>query len=281
MGRIFVYKIGNTYLNSSTEDKNSAKWEIKKIKDIASRYYGNKNILLLVGGLANQKDKEFIEYMFQHGNFDYKVFVMTDTGSLALMEYVNRCDLLLHQSMIPIEGCNTKQMYGYMPEMFMDSEYPAFQQKNNVVLFGGNNLNRDEELRHLCFDRKGNVNNGMFLLLKNYETGLDARIDHSTYIRLLSMSKYSLVFSSPWIYEHGWITARMIEAFACGNIPLVSVGYDSYHAYCHTWTTVLCYNDIRKILNGYNEQEIAEELKENTACAKSRANKFEEILLNL
>ena len=281
MGRIFVYKIGSAYLNASTEDKNSAKWEIEKIKYIAHKYNGHKNILLLVGGKASPKDKDFIEYMLQHGHFDYKVFVMTDTGSLALMEYINQCDLLLHQSMLPIEGCTTIQAYGYMPEMFMNSEYPTFQQKNNVVLFGGNNLNRDEELKHLCFDEKGNVNDGMFLLLKNYETGSDARIDHSTYLRLLSMSKYSLVFSSPWIYKHGWITARMIEAFACGNIPLVSAGYDSCRAYCHTWTTVLCYDGIRKILNGYHEREIAEELKQNTALAQSRANKFEEILLNL
>lgn len=281
MGRILVYKIGNAYLNSSTEDKNSAKWEIEKIKDIASKYNGHKSILLLVGGLASPKDKDFVEHMLQYGHFDYKVFVMTDTGSLALMEYANRCDLLLHQSMLPIEGCTTIQAYGYMPEMFMNSKYPAFQQKNNVVLFGGNNLNRDEELKRLCFDVKGDVNDGMFLLLKNYETGLDARIDHDTYLRLLSMCRYSLVFSSPWIYRHGWITARMIEAFACGNVPLISAEYDKCGAYNHKLTTIFCYNDIRKILNGCHEQGIAEELKENTELAQSRASKFEEILLNL
>lgn len=281
MGRIFVYKIGNAYLSSSVIDKNSAKWEIEKIKSIASKYTGNKNILLLVGGMASPKDKEFIEYMLKHGKFDYKVFVMTDTGSLALMEYVNQCDLLLHQSMIPIEGCTTKAMYGYMPEMFMESTVRNFEHKNNVVLFGGNDLNRSLELKRLCFDSNGKVNDGMFLLLKSYESGLDARIDHETYIKLLTMSKYSLVFSSPWIYKHGWITARMIEALACSNIPLVSREYDKCGAYRHRWSTVYDYNGIRKILNGCHEQEIAAELEENTALAQSRADKFEEILLNL
>lgn len=284
---IFTYKLGKEYLNKSKIDKNSAVWEYEEIHRIAVEYPGKKNILLVVGGLANENDIENVQDMLNrklNGKpyFDKTVFVMTDTGSLKYLGLIDRFDLLLHQAHIPIEKLNTKQTYGYMPELFY-REKEEVHNKNNIVLFGGNNLNRNAELCKLCFmdGLHNNINDGLLLLLKDYNNGTDYRIDHEAYMSLLSQCKFSLVFSSDWIYKHGWITARLLEAFSVGNIPLVSNEYDATKWYKHEYTRVISYRDIQNALNGKRSIEIREELEYNKKLAESRKNKFKEILYNL
>lgn len=279
MGNMYVYKIGEEYLKKSGIDKNSGIWELEKIRSIAEKYTGSKNILVCVGGLLDESTKAWLESTLARHHFDKTVYVMTDTISLKYLDLVNKFDLVLHQSRWHIEGLTTKQAYGYMPEMFFEKR-PAVASKSNIVLFGGNNLNREEEIKRYIYDDNGLVHDGILCLLKSYSDGSDMRIDHDSYIKLLDACSFNLIVSSDWIYKHGWITSRMIEALSCNSIPLVAPGYDCFDWYRHDKTIVYDYNSIRKHLNGIKD-EVVDEFLENRKLAEERSTKFEEILLNL
>ena len=279
MGNMYVYKIGEEYLRKSGIDKNSGIWELEKIKSIADKYNGSKNILVCVGGLLDENTKAWLENTIARKYFDKTVYVMTDTISLKYLDLVNKFDLVLHQSVDVIVGLNAKNMYGYMPEMFFE-ERPCASYKSNIVLFGGNNLNREEEIKRYVYDDNGLVHDGILCLLKSYSDGSDMRIDHDSYLKLLDACSFNLIVSSDWIYKHGWVTSRMIEALSCYSIPLVAPGYDCFEWYKHSKTIVYDYNSIRKHLNGIKD-EVVDEFLENKKLAKERSTKFEEILLNL
>ena len=279
MGIMYVYKIGENYLKKSGIDKNSGIWELKKIREIAKKYNGEENIFVCVGGLLDEDTKRWVESTLNYHHFKKSVYIMTDTISLKYLDLVNKFDLVLHQSRWPIEDLTTKQMYGYMPEMFFDKR-PGVSYKSNIVLFGGNNLNRNEEIKRYVYDDNGLVHDGILCLLKSYSDGSDMRIDHDSYIKLLDACSFNLIVSSDWIYKHGWITSRMIEALSCNSIPLVAPGYDCFDWYKHDKTIVYDYNSIRKHLNGIKD-EVVDEFLENRRLAEERSTKFEEILLNL
>lgn len=279
MSNMYVYKIGESYLKKSGIDKNSGIWELEKIRSIAEKYTGSKNILVCVGGLLDESTKAWLENTLAMRHFDKTVYIMTDTISLKHLDLVNKFDLVLHQSMVEIEGLDTDQMYGYMPEMFFEKR-PCVSYKSNIVLFGGNNLNREEEIKRYIYDDNGLVHDGILCLLKSYSDGSDMRIDHDSYIKLLDACAFNLIVSSDWIYKHGWITSRMIEALSCNSIPLVAPGYDCFDWYRHDKTIVYDYNSIRKHLNGI-KSEVVDEFLENKRLAEERSTKFEEILLNL
>lgn len=279
MSNMYVYKIGESYLKKSGIDKNSGIWELEKIRSIAEKYNGSKNILVCVGGLLDESEKAWLENTLAKKYFNKTVYVMTDTISLKYLDLVNKFDLVLHQSMLEIEGLDTDQMYGYMPEMFFEKR-PAVANKSNIVLFGGNDLNREEEIKRYVYDDNGLVHDGILCLLKSYSDGTDTRIDHDSYIKLLDACSFNLIVSSNWIYKHGWITSRMIEALSCYSIPLVAPGYDCFDWYKHDKTIVYDYNSIRKHLNGIKD-EVLDEFLENKKLAKERSTKFKEILLNL
>lgn len=279
MGSIYVYKIGESYLKKSGIDKNSGIWELEKIKSIAKKYNGSKNILVCVGGLLDESTKVWLEGTLARRFFDETVYIMTDTISLKYLDLMNKFDLVLHQSRLPIERLMTNQTYGYMPEMFFE-KHPCVSHKSNIVLFGGNNLNREEEIRRYIYDEDGLVHDGILCLLKSYNDGSDMRIDHDSYLKLLDACSFNLIVSSDWIYKHGWITSRMIEALSCDSIPLVAPGYDCFNWYKHDKTIVYDYDSIRKHLNGI-KSEVVDEFLENKKLAEERSTKFEEILLNL
>ena len=279
MGNMYVYKIGEEYLKKSGIDKNSGIWELEKIRSIADKYNGSKNILVCVGGLLDENTKAWLENTIARKYFDKTVYIMTDTISLKYLDLVNKFDLVLHQSVDVIVGLNAKNMYGYMPEMFFEERLPAAY-KSNIVLFGGNDLNREEEIKRYVYDENGLVHDGILCLLKNYNDGSDMRIDHDSYIKLLDACAFNLIVSSDWIYKHGWITSRMIEALSCYSIPLVAPGYDCFDWYKHDKTIVYDYNSIRKHLNGIKD-EVLDEFIKDKKLAKERSTKFEEILLNL
>ena len=279
MSNMYVYKIGESYLKKSGIDKNSGIWELEKIRSIAKKYNGSKNILVCVGGMLDENTKVWLENTIARKYFDKTVYVMTDTISLKYLDLVNKFDLVLHQSVDVIVGLNAKNMYGYMPEMFFE-ERPPVAYKSNIVLFGGNDLNRKEEIKRYIYDDNGLVHDGILCLLKSYSDGSDTRIDHDSYLKLLDACSFNLIVSSDWIYKHGWITSRMIEALSCYSIPLVAPGYDCFEWYKHDKTIVYDYNSIRKHLNGIKD-EVIDEFLENKKLAKERSTKFEEILLNL
>lgn len=279
MGIMYVYKIGENYLKKSGIDKNSGIWELKKIREIAKKYNGEENIFVCVGGLLDEDTRKWLESNLNYHHFKKSVYIMTDTISLKYLDLVNKFDLVLHQSRWPIEDLTTKQMYGYMPEMFFEKR-PGVSYKSNIVLFGGNNLNRNEEIKRYVYDDNGLVHDGILCLLKSYSDGSDMRIDHDSYIKLLDACAFNLIVSSDWIYKHGWITSRMIEALSCNSIPLVAPGYDCFDWYKHDKTIVYDYNSIRKHLNGIKD-EVVDEFLENRRLAEERSTKFEEILLNL
>ena len=279
MGIMYVYKIGENYLKKSGIDKNSGIWELKKIREIAKKYNGEENIFVCVGGLLDEDTKRWVEGTLNYHHFKKSVYIMTDTISLKYLDLVNKFDLVLHQSRWPIEDLTTKQMYGYMPEMFFEERPPAAY-KSNIVLFGGNDLNREEEIKRYVYDDNGLIHDGILCLLKSYSDGSDMRIDHDSYIKLLDACSFNLIVSSDWIYKHGWITSRMIEALSCHSIPLVAPGYDCFDWYKHDKTIVYDYNSIRKHLNGIKD-EVVDEFLENRKLAEERSTKFEEILLNL
>ena len=82
MSNMYVYKIGESYLKKSGIDKNSGIWELEKIRSIADKYTGSKNILVCVGGLLDENTKAWLENTIAKKYFDKTVYVMTDTISL-------------------------------------------------------------------------------------------------------------------------------------------------------------------------------------------------------
>ena len=111
MNNMYVYKIGEEYLKKSGIDKNSGIWELEKIRSIAEKYNGSKNILVCVGGLLDENTKAWLENTIAKKYFDKTVYIMTDTISLKYLDLVNKFDLVLHQSMVAIEGLDADQMY--------------------------------------------------------------------------------------------------------------------------------------------------------------------------
>ena len=58
--------------------------------------------------------------------------------------------------------------------------------------FGGNNLNRQNELAKFVYDSQGNIRNGLLVFSKNYDTKADNRLAYSAYLQVLKACKYSL-----------------------------------------------------------------------------------------
>lgn len=277
---IKVYKLGTNYLRILKEDKNSAWFELNRIQEVCAEQNG-KNVLVVVGGKACTADFNWCRNHWK--DFVYHVFIMTDTVAFEYIEFVNNFDLVLHQAWEnEINKITTKQMYGYIPELFyIPTEKTA---KSNIVLFGGNNLNRQDELNNFIYDKQGNILDNILVFSKNYDTKEDARLPYSSYLKVLRACKYSLVVAPKDKYEMGWLTARCFESLANWTMPLFAYGFDKNNYFYKNYLNYVAdYYDISSVmdLEKNNEEEFNAVMLENKFRIESRKDGFANIILNI
>lgn len=277
---IKVYKLGTDYLRSLQADKNSAWFELNRIKEVCAEQMGE-NILVVVGGKACAADFNWCKAHWK--NFSYHVFIMTDTVAFDYIDFVNSFDLVLHQAWKHnISKITTKQEYGYIPELFYVGK--GNTNKSNIVLFGGNNLNRQHELNKFVYDTNGNIRKHVLVFSKNYETNEDNRLPYSSYLQVLRACKYSLVVAPKDKYEMGWLTARCFESLANWTMPLFASEFDKNGYFEHNnLNTVKFYGSISYIIHEVekNKEEFEELLIENRKRIEKRKDGFANIILNI
>lgn len=277
---IKIYKLGTEYLRSLKADKNSAWFELNQIKNVCDEQCGQ-NILVVVGGKACSMDFNWCKNHWN--NFSYHVFIMTDTIAFEYLDFVNSFDLVLHQAWKHnIKKITTTQMYGFIPELFYVENDKI--EKSNIVLFGGNNLNRQDELAKFVYDSQGNIRNGLLVFSKNYDTKVDNRLAYSAYLQVLKACKYSLVVAPKDKYEMGWLTARCFESLANWTMPLFASEFDKNEYFIHSdLNMVKFYGSINYIMQAAEkkEKEFNELLLANRSRIEERKDGFANIILNI
>ena len=173
-------------------------------------------------------------------------------------------------------------MYGFIPELFYVENDKV--EKSNIVLFGGNNLNRQDELAKFVYDSQGNIRNGLLVFSKNYDTKADNRLAYSAYLQVLKACKYSLVVAPKDKYEMGWLTARCFESLANWTMPLFASEFDKNEYFIHAdLNTVKFYGSINYIMQASEryEKEFKELLLANRSKIEERKDGFANIILNI
>lgn len=226
---ITVYKMGMSYYEKNNNvDKNSGLFEFNMIKDAVEKIRTDKNVLIILNGIRDQKDNELIEEIKKH---DVSIFIMTDAIALhTSLDIMNACSCVLHQAPdYKFEKITTRQQYNYVPELFYrytrklvrELGMRLEQYEDGKVFFGGNNTGRQDK-----FEKYSIMNNPLIVQSCKLDGQMDQRMDHNDYIRELSKHKYSLVICRDEYREPSWLTARFFEALAVGNLPLLDVDYD-------------------------------------------------------
>lgn len=218
---IDVYKIGLGYYDKLKCDKNSGLFEYKIICKELEQIQGvcKAKVLVIINGLPDCDELENLMYKMQ--NYDKKIFVMSDSIALkTCKDIMNNCDLVLHQSITnKFDEINTKQKYSGVPELFykyLSDMSLLTKLKDNKVSFGGNNLNRQDKFEQY------NINDDIYKVnIKDYNTGVDARLEHKEYLSILSQQKFSLIICRKEYRGINWITARFYESIAKCTLPLI------------------------------------------------------------
>lgn len=275
-----IYKIGMQHYDGK-KDKNSGLFELELIKrELLPHSFEKINVI--INGSITDTDEVAVEKLLKNGNKN--VFIYTDSQCfVSNLCIASRCDLILHQmpkfKLFPID---VPQMYGYVPELFFTGKEKV-EYKHNLVLFGGNNLRRDIDIRNYAFNENGEIANHFIVLHKDYSTGIDNRLEYSEYIKLLSLVKYSLVIAREEYYRLGWITSRIVEAYDNFTLPLVDHRYDMYGHFKSFMNYVSCGSYLKSLYdrNFYESDNAIEAIAENRAKISEDREKFKEIVLNV
>lgn len=289
---MFIYKIGQHYYQNLNKvvDKNSGLFESNMIKDEFTQEEKDdrKDLAVIVGGILSFEDKEYLEEKLH--NYKKKVFIATDYSMFhSCLDLANSCDLVLHQAKVDIPIITTKQEYGYMPELFFkETEKPTMQ--HELIIFGGNNLNRQDLINKYVLNKDGKVNERMFTLIKNYDTMEDNRLEYSEYIKLLRMFRYSLIIARKEYRDLHWTTSRFVESISNWVYPIVDKDYDlsGHFLYEESFgisNRVSDYNDVMKImlrdiLRDKRSDKKDEYIIDCQNKIRNDRSKFKELILN-
>lgn len=233
MINIDYFKFGiDKYLNNFESDKNSGLYEYHLIRKELEKidFEVKEGTLVVLNGLMSNKEMEFIENKIDaaHLKGAKTIYIVTDEIAFTNIDLMNKFDLVLHQAWKYNFDCiKCEQKYSYVPELFFTDkiDIPMFQ--HNLVLFCGNSKDREDKIK--MYLRNNCCNAGTFSLIKNEEK--DERVEHSEYIKLQKMFKYSLMICRESYRECGWITARLIEAIDNWSLPVFDIDYDINKAY--------------------------------------------------
>jgi len=280
-----IYKAGKKYVLSLRSDKNSAIKEFNLINAELKGYEKElENTDIFVGGKLLLAEKKELEGYFSlaDNKGKKKVFIMSDYNSLIDCAWLHeQCDLVLHQ--VPtgkMPGINVKNAYSYVPELFFNDEN-KIKTKSNIILFGGNDLRREDLFKKYIFDSNGDINDNFLVLHKDYATMKDNRIAHDDYLKLLSLCKYSLIMVREECREIGWVTSRIVESFDNYTLPFVDRNYDKFDHF--NTRKVDSYEEIKCLMKHdyYNLQRSQDMIQLNRENIKSNRNKFKEMILNV
>lgn len=280
-----LYKIGLGYYdNELKSDRNSGLYEYDMIaKALKNCKVSEKtNILIIVGGKPNEDDFRFLNRRLKSNLYKKKIFIATDFNSLEnCKEFIAQCDALLHQSLKTLNCVPhyIEQRYNFIPELFYTNDVEKPKHQMDMVIFGGNNLNRQDKINEYIFDSEGKIRNYIFSLYKDYNTGEDIRLDYKSYIKLTRMFKYSLIIVRKECRECHWVTSRFVEAISNWNFPLVDFEYDKsdhfefyerVHDEFEVWKTMLYY--------GCNECDRLNVIRKYREILNKNKNKFTEVI---
>ena len=229
-------------------DRNSGLFEFERIKEVVdkvssyiSEFYGCSglyDVLIILNGKAESEEveatiKKIDEWRNSCTNSKV-IFVMSDSIALATcMDIISKCDYVFHQGIESVENdeirpyifdeipSNVEQVYGYVPELFYASNIPYNRDQKDMILFGGNDLRREDKFKEYIYDVCGNIRSDVFLLTKRYATGYDSRIDYSSFKKLIGMFKFNLMISREEYRDSNWITARYFEAISNWSLPII------------------------------------------------------------
>lgn len=282
---IKFYKIGmERYIGA--KDKNSGLYEynlilreLEKIDDRAKKG----TLIVLSGALSKEersKVKEMIDYC--HADGAKAIYILTDSVAFD-NGFINKFDVVLHQAWNhKIKGIKIEQAYSYVPELFFTGEVENERYKHDLLLFCGNDTDRQDKIQDYLRDENGCKPN-TFSLIK-YANGKDERIEHEEYLKLLKMFKYNLMICRKDYREIGWITSRLIESIDNWCLPVFDFEYDKNSAY-RIPELVIDQNNRRGFTKVYlmfknKEEKVTDILIDMRSKVMERKEKFVETILN-
>lgn len=216
------------------KDKNSGLYEYNLIlKELVKiDRLVKKGTLIVLGGAMEDGEKAKVEIMIDecHLRNAKAVYIITDSVSLKDRDFINEFDVVLHQAWNQnIKEIKVKQAYSYVPELFFTGEVENEKYKHDLLLFCGNDTNRQDKIKDYIRDENGCKPN-TFSLVK-YADGNDERIEHDGYLKLLKRFKYNLMICRKEYRELNWITARLVESIDNWCLPVFDFEYDKNCAY--------------------------------------------------
>lgn len=228
------YKVGlKKYENR--EDLNSGLYEYNLILNELEKIDGqakNETLVVLNGAYyPGERDKVIKMIDNCHIAGAKAIFVVTDEVAFQDTELINMFDVVLHQAWnYKFAGVTCEQHYSYVPELFFTGKIEKPEYQHNLVFFCGNDKNRKDKIKQYLRDN-GSCNSSTFSLIKTND--IDERIEHTEYLKIQKMFKYSLMICRKSYRECGWITARLIEAIDCWSYPVFDIDYDINLAYAN------------------------------------------------
>lgn len=226
---IEVYKMGSSYYSGGI-DKNSGLTEAFMInRALNSLDDHGKDILVIINGVRDNDDIEYLSERMKQA--DLNIFIMSDSIALkSNLDIINKCDLCLHQGInYHFEEIKCNQFYSYVPELFYNNakaEYKYMKtEKKDLVLFGGNNLDRNDKFIDYEILNSDIYKTFVKLYDKDGNTISDERIAYEDYLKELAACKYSLVICREDYRRSNWITARFFESIAMDCLPIVDEDY--------------------------------------------------------
>ena len=284
LNNIVYYKIGmERYKNG--KDKNSGLYEynliLNELEKIDSQV--KKGTLIVLSGALDNAEKRKVEEMINdcHSNGTKAIYIVTDSCAMS-KTFMNLFDVVLHQAWEQkMKGVKVQQAYSYVPELFFTGEVGSEKYKHDLLLFCGNDTGRQDKIKDYIRDEHGCKPN-TFSLVK-YSNGVDERIEHEEYLKLLKRFKYNLMICRQDYRGIGWITARLIESIDNWCLPVFDYEFDKNNAYRIPELTVDPNHRggfTKVYLNFKNKPEEVENiLVEMRSKVKERKEKFLETVL--
>lgn len=285
---INIVKLGMNYYSNNLDrkDKNSGLFEASLIDNEMGELQNDNekcDIEIIINGAIS--GNEHFEFKSKDSK---KIFILSDLQCINNCKgIIDQCDVLFHQ--VPREGFefntidkHVKQMYGFVPELFfIDRDKSPY--KHDLVLFGGNDFEREESIGKFVMSNKTAINPYFLLLYKSYSHKIDTRLDYSEYIKLLSLMKYSLIIARKEYEEIGWVTSRIVEAYDNFVLPFVNKDYDKYSHFSIPSLKVFDYQDIVGQIgrNAYDKkvnQQLIEFYRDKVRVDRGR---FKELIANV
>lgn len=234
MNNIEYYKFGlDRYLNNFQSDKNSGLYEYHLIREelVKIDEQVKDGTLVVLNGAMTDEEIEVVETMIENAHIKRAkaIYIITDEIAFSNMELMNKFDLVLHQAWNhKFEEIKCQQRYSYVPELFFTGEIEKPQIQHDLIFFCGNDKDREDKIKLYLRDYNVCMSN-TFSLIKTKDE--DERLEHSEYLKLQKMFKYSLMICRKSYRDCGWITARLIEAIDAWSCPIFDIDYDVNVAY--------------------------------------------------